>query len=271
MKKGWRWMLAVALMAMAFLGGAAAALAETKSLEWQRLDTDIVVQPNGDLRITESNLIAFTSGTFSFGYRDIDLSRLTGIDDIRVTENGQPIVYETSSDGDTLRIKYYPLDSGAQRDAQIVLEYTAQGSRAVLPGRRPGFWPAVYAERNGFPVQNSKATVALPEGATATIAETYGPQATVTGEGESLVVAQALEPIPSGQEFEIRVQFPHGIVSGEPSRWQASFDQQRAFEETTKPAINLVVLLVGAVDACSAGRRWRSCCGTFAGATRKSA
>ena len=245
MKKGWRWMLAVALVAMAFLGGATAALAETKSLEWQRLDTDIVVQPNGDLRITESNLIAFTSGTFSYGYRDIDMSRLTGIDDIRVTENGQPIQYETSSDGDTLRITYTFSTPARNETRQIVLEYTAKGAVRYYPDGDQVFWPAVYADRNGFPVQNSKATVALPEGATATRVETYGPQATVTGEGESLVVAQALEPIPSGQDFEIRVQFPHGIVSGEPSRWQAGFDQQRAFEETTKPAINLVVLLVG--------------------------
>ena len=84
---------------------------DDKSLEWQRLDADITVQQNGDLRIAERNVVRFTSGTFSFGYRDIQQNRITGIKDISVTEGsetGEPMRFETSTtNGGDFRIKYY--------------------------------------------------------------------------------------------------------------------------------------------------------------------
>ena len=52
------------------------AVAQTKTLQWTRLDSDITVMPNGNLQIVETNVIDFTSGTFTFGYRDIDTSRV---------------------------------------------------------------------------------------------------------------------------------------------------------------------------------------------------
>lgn len=68
--------------------------AETKSLVWTRLDTEIAVQLNGDLKITETNVIDFTRGTFSWGFRDIELARLAEVRDIVVTENGQSLETE---------------------------------------------------------------------------------------------------------------------------------------------------------------------------------
>ncbi len=239
---------ALALFALAalFLAGLAAspAAAQAKTLQWQRLDTDITVLLNGDLEIVETNVIHFISGSFSFGYRDIDLSRLEAVENIQVTDDtGQRLRVERTTDGSVLRIKYYfPLASRETRTFR--LRYTVRGAVRYYAEGDQVYWAGVYADRNGFSVESARITVRLPEGATATIADAYGPQARVTGQGESLVVAEALSPIPSGQEFEIRVQFPHGIVQGQPSAWQAEFDRQREFEETVKPGINLVVLLI---------------------------
>jgi uncharacterized membrane protein YgcG len=47
--------------------------------------------------------------------------------------------------------------------------------------------------------------------------------------------------------MEIRVQFPHGIISGSPAPWQAAFDERRQFEETERPRFDLVTLLVSAL------------------------
>jgi len=101
----------------------------------------------------------------------------------------------------------------------------------------------VYADRNGFAVQNSRVSVKLPSNVTATKAEAYGVSATVSGVGESTIIAEAKGSIDSGQELEIRVQFPHGILTGQSPAWQAAFDQQRAFQETTQPIIDFGVLL----------------------------
>ncbi len=242
---------ALALFALAalLLAGVAVspAAAQSKTLQWQRLDTDITVLPNGDLEIVETNVIHFTSGSFSFGYRDIDLSRLDSVSNVRVTdEAGESLRFEQSTDGSTFRIKYY-FPTPTRETRTFNLYYTVRGAVRYYEGGDQVYWAGVYADRNGFPVESARITVRLPDGATATIADAYGPQARVTGEGESLVVAEALSAIPSGQEFEVRVQFPHGIVQGQPSAWQASFDRQRAFEETVKPGINLIVLLVSLV------------------------
>lgn len=237
----------LALSILLLAGFISPAAAQAKTIEWLRLDTDITVLLNGDLEIVETNVIHFTSGSFTFGYRDIDLARLDQVSDVRVTdEAGEPLRVEQSSDGSVLRIKYY-FPTASRETRTFRLYYTVRGALRYYEGGDQVYWAGVYADRNGFPVQAARITVRLPQGATATIADAYGPQARVTGRGEQLVVAEALQPIPSGREFEIRVQFPHGIVQGQPSAWQAEFDRQREYDETVRPAINLIVLLVSLV------------------------
>ena len=236
--------LSVVLLVGLLLMPASLVAAQSKTLEWLRLDTEITVQPNGDLRVVETNVIDFTAGTFTFGYRDINQSRLTAISDVLVTENGQPLQVETSvTDDDNYRIKYY-FSEASQEQRTFVLAYTIQGATRYYAGGDEVFWAGVYADRNGYSVQESTLTVRLPEGATALDAQTYGPKATLRGQGESVVVAEALAPIPNGNQFEIWVKFPHGIVTGSAPAWQAGYDRQREYERTTKPYVDLAVLLV---------------------------
>ncbi|BCX02567.1 MAG: hypothetical protein KatS3mg053_0505 [Candidatus Roseilinea sp.] len=232
------------LLAVAVVLTPAVVHAETKSLVWTRLDTEIEVQPNGDLKITETNVIDFTSGTFSWGFRDIELSRVTDVRDIVVTESGQPLETEiVYTDDNKLRIKYYFLRPARDEQRTFVLNYTVVGATRYYDAGDQVFWAAVYPERNGFAVQNARAVVRLPAGATATNAEVYGVRADVKGLGESVVVAEALQPIPSGDQMEIRVQFPHGIITGGPPPWQRAYDERRRFEETEKPRYDFFTLL----------------------------
>ena len=239
--------LFVVLSIVAIAVPATPASAQAKSLVWSRLDADIVVLDNGDLRVTETNVIDFTSGTFTFGYRDIDTSRLEQVTDIHVTENGELLRWESGRvDNGRLRIKYY-FPSAFNQQRTFVIEYTVKGAtRYYLDGDQV-YWAGVYADRNGFPVQASRLTVQLPEGALADRVEVYGPKATVTGQGESRVVAEAQAPIPNGQEFEIRVQFPHHIISGAAPAWQQAFDRQRDYDENVKPRNNLLFLTIALV------------------------
>ena len=66
------------------------ALAQSKSLYWQRYDVDIAIQTNGDFRVTETQELVFTSGTFHFGQREINLNRLNNISDVTVKEANGP-------------------------------------------------------------------------------------------------------------------------------------------------------------------------------------
>ncbi len=235
---------AVFLAFLIFVAADSSVQAETKTLEWMRLDTEITVLPNGDLRIVETNVIDFTSGTFTFGYRDIDQSRLTGIVDVLVTEQGRALPVELSqTDEGYFRIRY-EFEPARQERRVFTVEYTVQGATRYYDDGDEVFWAGVYADRNGFAVQAAQLTVRLPDGASALDAQTYGPRAEVTGQGENVVVAEALEPIASGDQFEIWVKFPHGVIAGSPPPWQAGYDRQREYERTLKPVVDLGVLLL---------------------------
>lgn len=58
--------LALALVLLVAFGGIAAAQ-QTKTLYWQRYDVDLDVQKSGDVRVTETQELVFTNGTFRFG------------------------------------------------------------------------------------------------------------------------------------------------------------------------------------------------------------
>ena len=225
-------LLLLALLVITSLTPATPTRAESKTLLWNRLDSDIAVQGNGDLHVVETNVIDFTSGSFTFGYRDINQSRLTAIKDIQVTQDNKPLKFETSeTDSGDFRIKYY--FPAAQNEVRAFkLAYTVIGATRYYTNGDVIYWAPVYAARNGFSVQDSRTTVKLPIGATALLAATFGPTATVTGQGENLVVAEAKEPIPSGKQLEVLVSIPHGILTGSAPDWQAAYD----VEQQTKVA-----------------------------------
>lgn len=244
--------LALVLVACAILLTPFVAAAQSKTLVWERLDSEVTVQPNGDLRVVETNVIRFTSGSFSFGYRDIKQDRLTDISDIAVTEGvetGVPLRFETSTtDSGEFRIKYYFASPAEDETRTFKLSYTIQGATRYYPDGDQVYWAGVYANRNGFSVNNSRLTVRLPTGTTATKAETYGVPADIVDSREgNVIIAESREPIPNGQEFEIRVQFPHGVISGEAPAWQKAFDEQRVYDETVKPRNDLFALLASLV------------------------
>lgn len=217
--------------------------ADSKTLEWTRLDSDISVQPNGDLQIVETNVINFTSGSFTFGYRDINMSLLTDVTAIQVTEASKALRFETSHpESNVLRIKYY-FTTATKQERTFKIHYTVKGATRYYNAGDQVYWKAVYADRNGYPVLNSRVTMRLPNGAVATQATSYGAAASVTGNGENTVTAIAQGAIDSGQELEIRVQFPHGLITGQPAAWQAAYDQQRTYDENTKPTVDFIVLM----------------------------
>ena len=225
--------------------------ADERAFVWARLDTEVEVLPNGDLRVTETNVIEFTAGTFHWGYRDIELNRITGVRDVEVTEGGRSLrVDVVEGESGIVRIKYYFSRPARFERRTFKLRYTVSGALRYYPEGDQLFWVAVYADRAGFPVQAARVTVRLPADATVQKAEIYGVRANLRGLGGNVLVGEAQEPIPSGSEMEVRVQFPHGIVKGEPPPWQREFDERRHFEEFEKPIYNAIALLLSALILC---------------------
>src|SRR5262245_34046373 len=74
------------LLILAALASYTPALAQDKTLYWQRYDVNLEVQPNGDMLVEESQEIVFTSGTFTFGFATIPMDYVEQIIDESVAE-----------------------------------------------------------------------------------------------------------------------------------------------------------------------------------------
>jgi len=229
------------------------AQAQSQTLYWERFDVNITVLENGDFVVEEIQRIQFTSGQFHFGYRTIPMDRLEDITDVGVWEGDRryerggsgEYTYRTSVDDGNFDIRwYFPYTSGTAHT--FILRYTVKGGLRYYEGGDQLYWKAVYADRD-FPVRSSTVTVRLPDAAEAEPVAAYDTDAEIRGRGTSTVTFEAQETIDSGQEFEVRVQFPNGIVQGSKPGWQAAYDRRANWEENYEDIANLGLGVLGAL------------------------
>lgn len=211
-------------------------LAQSKTLYWERFDVDITILSNGDFVVEETQVIVFTSGTFREGYRSIPTDRLSSLSDVSAWEDGQPTRVSVDRDDGAYEIVWDLLEPRRESRHTYVLQYTVRGGLRYYDGGDQIWWKAVFPDRS-FPVRASTVTVNLPDGAAAQVAEAYGVEYTHMGVGGQRVIFTAEETVDPGEEFEVRVQFPHGIVSGQPAAWQRM--------EDSAPVINLILGVIG--------------------------
>lgn len=230
-------LLFVLVWLLAF-GGVATAQ-DTKTLYWQRYDVDLSVQKNGDVRITETQELVFTQGTFRYGQREIPLNRLSDITDIAVRELDGPVYRQATTDepytfriireSGWVKIRYnFPPSADTRRT--IVIGYTVKDSLRYYPdqGVDQLFWKAIPAG-NPFPTKTTVITLHVPEPATFTNYRVYGAQATTgfrPGQRDASITIQG--PIRAGQEVEVVAEWQHGIVAGQAQPWQKELDAEAA-------------------------------------------
>ena len=107
-------LLALTAITLTLLTGVASAA--EKTYVWDRLDVDITVLRNSDLRIVERQQFTYTSGTFHFGYRSIPMDRLESITNVEVWEgerrykksnSGQPYTFKTWIKDNEFHIRWF--------------------------------------------------------------------------------------------------------------------------------------------------------------------
>jgi hypothetical protein len=228
------------------------ASAQDQQYYWEFIDVDLTVLENSDIRVVETQKFVFTRGSFHFAYRNIPTSRLDSIVDVSVSEGEvryvrgteTPSTFTTSrEDGDFRITWYYPYTSNGART--FVIAYTVKGALRYYEGGDQLWWKAVFSDRS-FPVGSSRVTVHLPAGIAREELKTasYFTDADVQIVDGSTVVFTAGDIRP-GRELEVRVQFPHGIVKGQPSSWQVAEDRLANYNERYRSLVNLVLGALG--------------------------
>jgi hypothetical protein len=249
--------LALLLVAV-FLSLSIPAEAQSKTLVWERYDTTLAIQPNGDLWVVERQQIRFTSGTFTFGFRDIPLDKTEGITQVGVSEPGvaeysesssqQPFTFKTSHQGDSLVIDwYYPPTANAVRTFDV--SYLVHGALRIHDSGDKLQWFALATERD-FGIQEASVTVILPPGASFQIIDSAGAQATWGQSADGTQVTFiSTGSLSASESMEIGIEFTHGVVPDRSPSWQAAQDLEEDFELNVKPVVDLGLGLLGGVLA----------------------
>ncbi|MGQ9517868.1 MAG: DUF2207 family protein, partial [Anaerolineae bacterium] len=245
-----RWIgFMVALLVLLALA-AGIALAQEKDLYWDRFDVDITILPNGDFQVVEFQKIVFIGGTFSQGYRNIPLERVERITNVEVWEGNTPYTlsrsnkpgtYEVLEEDNQLVVNWY-FEPTSDTTRAWALRYTVQGGLRIYEGGDQLYWKAIYEDRSR-PVREAMVTVHLPAPVTEDqlVVASYGSDAVWKLADPQTVVFTAAREIPAYSGLEVRVQFPHGLVTGEKPAWQAADDRRIEYQERWKPVVELFV------------------------------
>ena len=246
-------------------------LAQSQSLYWERFDVAIAVQQNGDLRVQETQVINFTSGVFHEGFAELSTANTDGIDHVTVTENGtayRPVSSSCCLDQGEYAVE--PGDAGIvnvtwgmgttrNQTRTFVLAYTVHGAIRRYSQGNEFQWNAISPGKHDFEIRESTETVTMPANAGMSLAdylvppEFSGVPMTVSLSADKLsatwVAKRAIAP---SEGVQLVVQFAPGSVGGAAPTWQASYDQQQAWNKNVKPwldlglaALALIILLGG--------------------------
>jgi hypothetical protein len=251
-------LLVLLIITALFLSLAGVVQAQNKTYIWDRLDVDVTVLENSDIRVVETQQFTYVSGEFHYGYREIPTDRLESIADIEVWEgdrqyqqgHGGGYTYETfyNDDGEFTIKWYYP----DYRDSThtYTIKYTVKGGLRFYEGGDQVYWKAVFPDRT-VPVMASVVTVHLPAAfdPDELVTAAYGGgrderedvQIQNTG-SEVIFFANRTWP---DEELEVRVQFPHGVVQGSAPSWQAAYDRKANYDDKYRSWVNLGLGAIG--------------------------
>ena len=232
--------------------------AQSKSVIVNRRDGQATILPNGDVRMVETWQTQFIGGPFRFAFRAIPLNRVEAIEEWSVSEGGQQ--YRQSSDqsansytvdrnSDEEKITwYFPSTTDQQRT--FTLRYTLKGALRIYNDGDQFFWKFIESDR-AYTISQSRVVVSLPQGVAPSQMKAASYRNATEESGQARIDEDATavfdgHSFPNGTEWEIRVQFPHGVVSASPPGWQAADDARIAAVEARKarePFYNLLALV----------------------------
>ena len=233
-----------------------------RSVTWDHFDVTIDVLPDGTLRVTQREQISF-GGSFRSAFREIPFERLTSITEVQVGEPGRayqqgygdPYTFSASRSDGLVRIQWwFPPTANASRTFE--LSYRVSGALRVYPDgdqlwwtvAYPGLWQSLQqSSLQACPPRASDVAVRLPQDVPTDelkAAMAFGADERPAASVGPREVRFSATDLPADKPFEVRVQFPHGLVSATAPPWQADFDRQRRYDTAIRPVVNLLLLVL---------------------------
>jgi uncharacterized protein (TIGR04222 family) len=245
--------------------------AQTKTFNWDEWNIDVTLLPDGSLEVVETQTLNFSGAPFTFGFRSVPTGRTgnnDGIRDISVREGDleyrrsgseSPGTFNVVRSGPDTTINWY-FEPALGRHT-YTFRYIVDGAvRTGTSEQGSGdqiFWTVIPSDHPAR-VDQSRTTITLPEGVypqkyTGTddylVAAYINEQETdavniQVSPDERVITYDLLRPLMPGEALNVRVQFPHGLLSIETAAWQAT-EQRNDVIGLGMLALSLLLLVVG--------------------------
>lgn len=205
--------------------------AQEKSVVVERRDAQITILPSGDVELLETWEVRFIGGPFTQAFRAIPLNKVTAIQAWSVSENGQayrqapgarPGTFTvTQEEGAVTARWHFPPTSDQTRT--FLLGYTLRGALRIYPAGDQFYWKFIESDR-GYPIQSASVALRLPAEAAPADLKLATYLNSSEQPGARILDRRTIQfsggPFTAGDVWEIRVQFPHGLVTALPPAWQ---------------------------------------------------
>lgn len=180
---------------------------------WESIAVDIEVHEHGDMSVTETHEYVFTAQHTNERYRWIPLDRVDRITDVEVFENGQALPHSLGTKNGQLWIRWQHALHPPETHT-FVIKYRVIGGLQVGSKRDRVYWKAIFAKRSA-PVRNARVTVHLPAPLTNRILgfKSFGAAAVAHQVDSRTIEFTANGAVPPGQEIEVLVEFPQGLLA----------------------------------------------------------
>ncbi len=226
MKTRYRILIIALLATLLSLTARGTTAAASRSWDWRRWDVQIsnINTAANIFHVAETHIIAVTNGSFAGGDRSVALDRVTGIDNVSVTEGSTPMKYVQPS---------------SAVDCPTTGGIDVHGALRSYSGGDQLYWSPLATTRE-FRVLASQVTVQMPPNRPPQVVVTY-PDTWTKHQDGNLLTFDSPGTIGETDPAEIRVQYPHDPAMAPPP-WQAAYDSQQAFLDKMRPVLSVVLL-----------------------------
>ncbi|MCI5193529.1 MAG: DUF2207 domain-containing protein [Candidatus Electrothrix sp. AU1_5] len=202
-----------AIVLAVFLLNAQTASAKSPPFYWDFINVLIDVQENGDMLVTETQKYVFTGPHSNERYRYIPLDKVDGIDQIEVYEGEEKLSFSTNIKNNQRWIKWRH-ELNPPESHTFVLKYRIKGGIQIHGEEDWVYVKAIFKERSA-PIESGKVTVRLPDALTGKISsfKSFRGSADTRQIDDRTVEFTLQDVLPPGQELEVRVAFPHGVLA----------------------------------------------------------
>ena len=219
-------LLSSSILLMTLLLSSHAVEAKSSPFYWEFMNVEIDVQENGDMQVTETQKYVFTAAHTNERYRYIPLDRLDRIDNVEVFEGEKKLAASTNTENGQQWIKWQHTLNPPESHI-FTIKYRVKGGLHIQSKEDLLYWKALFKERS-VPINNGTVTVRLPESLTGQTSnfKSFGGSADTRKIDDRTVEFTLQDVLPPGQELEVRVAFPHGILAVAVPQWQKRKQKQ---------------------------------------------